>query len=185
MIRKFYSYTTFPIDALILSPPTGTRGIINKPEGGSIFWASGQIEAGGEIFTHWDEYVFYSGNREKWKYVIEVQPDWANILIIDSAYEYIELFNTNPEYFIRMEYRNLLHLNFKRIARDYDGIFLSQECVNDLRFVEGDEAFNKFESLYGYDVETLAIWGDGAIRGLKMYHVDPSRFDEFDRMHNL
>lgn len=40
MIRKFYSYTKFPIDALILSPPTGTKDVFNKPEGGSIFWAT-------------------------------------------------------------------------------------------------------------------------------------------------
>lgn len=60
MIRKFYSYVTFPIESLILSPPTGTRETFNKPDGGSLLWASGQIEAGGKILTYWDQYTAYN-----------------------------------------------------------------------------------------------------------------------------
>lgn len=142
----------------------------------------GKLRRGGKILTYWDQYTAY--NREhyehKYKYVVEVQPNWANILIIDSDFEYFELARTNKKYFIRMAWRQLLHLDFKAIARDYDGIFLSEECVNSLRFVDGLLS-SKYESLYGWDVETLAIWGKDAIRGLKMYHVDKSRFDDLEQ----
>lgn len=138
MIRKFYSYVTFPIESLILSPPTGTRETINKPEGGSLFWASGQIEAGGEIYTHWDEYVKYNAftKGKEYKYVVGVQPNWSDILIIDSDFEYYELYKDHPEFFIRLGWRDLLHLDFSRIPRYYSGIFLSQDCVSSMLFLD-------------------------------------------------
>lgn len=133
----------------------------------------GKLRRGGKILTYWDQYTAY--NREhyehKYKYVVEVQPNWANILIIDSDFEYFELARTNKKYFIRMAWRQLLHLDFKAIAL----IDKANEIIRKLAEIgtSGGEPDKGYE---GWRPNTSGTWYPCSTKDYRIWYEDDGTY---------
>lgn len=178
---KLYSRTTFPIDALVLSPPSATD-THNKPRHGYFLWASGAISTGRDITTEWDRYVEAKLHEAsgKYSYLLEITPNWNSILSIGSEREYLNFYKNNKGIFIKKtvyvneegDYADVEAIDFSKLSNMYSGIYISDPDLYDddmdTYLISGR---NKILGFNKYSVETLVLWSEDGIKKLKMYHV--------------
>lgn len=130
---------------------------LNKPRKGRMIWASTFVdhpEYRNE--THWT--LWLSSEMPEWLenkklFSFKLKPN-AKILIIDKELILHKFYKLLP-YLSLVEYMPELkeyRLNFKKIIRNYDGIFVSQNVINN------DFKFDNIGFCLEWDVETLLVW---------------------------
>lgn len=121
----------------------------NKPFGG--LWASPYIEHG-QYKSAWDKWCTYEmPNRVKnYGVLFELKED-SKIYTIDSADDLKELLSKyeNKQSLLYGTITSFAIIDFEALAKDYDGVFLTNKGQCDTRFSQ--------PSLYGWDVESLVL----------------------------
>lgn len=151
----FVSYGTDKLDLNNVKPvETGNNPLHyriavsrNKPYGG--LWASPLTSTRG--WGEWCSDNDFRLDTLSHHFLFKLSPD-ANIYVIDTMDDLSSISTMKDEYGRRF-------MDFQRLSRDYDGIFVTADAVSSLRM--HDDMY--LSDLYSWDVESLCVWNADVI----------------------
>lgn len=130
----------------------------NKPMGGGL-WAS-PYKPNNEFVSDWLYWIKYNLSEEsgfrKFVGVTYNLKSNSKVLEIDTLNDYLDVLDKYG-HIPFPKYSGKMQLNFEAMSKDYDVFHLTENAVNDLRFLFG-EAYHLAEDFYYYDVESYILF---------------------------
>lgn len=119
----------------------------NKPKYGTGLWVSPINSSFG--WKDWCTLEDFRDCKESNSFILNLKKS-ARVLTIDSLEDSRKLFR----YYVKATNKYTSYIDFEKLSKDYDAIFLTDKGQQETRFVWDEE---KGVELYGWDCESLLI----------------------------